>query len=258
MRKSALLVSLSLVTLAVGCDRSTSPVVVRKYQMTGSLTREPGRPFKKVSVTHLSAQELQSYVPGSRAGEEEAAIRRILELSAPPDREWMEQHVRNHLSFVSEHPDPEIADLLGKIYSIRQADGEATQLAGSRSYSRSHSLRVVVALSESARFAGTSATIVRAPGPPSIVAIVMNKGTASEDALAGAIGALQSLREAEGDLVSRLEVVPIRQHAGIVTWSDTRKGIFHDLLTKLSSAPVRDIPGVGPAQTVVTTLPAIK
>lgn len=94
--------------------------------------------------------------------------------------------------------------------------------------------------------------------PPSIVSIVLNKGTASEDALAGAIGALQSLRGAEGDLVTKLEVVPIRQQAGIVTWSDTRKGIFHNLLTKLSSAPVRDIPGVGPARTVVTTLPAIK
>ena len=191
------------------------------------------------------------YVPGSRKAEEDAAIEAILERLPEAFRTQARSELNNRSVVVGASTDPIIAQHLGVIASIRQADARARAEASRAKDAEAlrDRVRVRVALVPSIQQAGARAVVMRKTDDGGVPLLLLPEATVTNTDLARGLRAATLARTRYGALASRNTSLVLRDGRRIparATDDQDRKSAA--LLAELRGRAPQSIPGVGTAR----------
>ena len=181
----------------------------------------------------------------------------VLDRTPPGERGRMMAALNDKDIVVASHPNPEVAALLSRIYFIRTLDGGASQLQNSREAASGLRSTVVVALGTAAdAFGDSRAIIFRRAGLPRTNIILLRPDVRPRD-VGIALGALQSLRRLQGDILTASARVSVDNDERSEP-RDSLSSQYRELLARLRSAPLRNYPEVGVRSAIDVDLPKVK
>jgi hypothetical protein len=224
----------ALVLGSLGCA-SESPQGQGRVDLADSRGDFPVNP--RLALARI---DLERHVPGALRAEEERLISELRALLPAAAREELLAVLMDDSSggFIAASPDPRIADLVSRIYAIREADHEASR--------RMRPTSVVVAFPERWPYDDPAVILRRPQGD----LMLINRTHLTGVLLKRSIGALYGSYRREGGILRR-EVrinVPVPRGAA----PESSMGAVLDKL--LLAARPSDLPGIGPALTTTLQL----
>lgn len=250
----ALRVSSALLLLLSACSTSASTA----EQVIPSDRAASINPQGKVSPALPSPKAVSEYVLGSRAAEEAKAIVDAVNRIPGGERAALLAVLKDDTQRLSYHPDPEVARLASVVYEIRTLELAARQRDNSRDAARGLSTTATLALASAQDSLGDArAIVVRRAGVPRVNVILLRPDASAAD-VGIALGALQSLRRIQGDILLQPARVP-------VTGPSVARGEpsgellarWNGYLAKLRSAPLQHFPEFGARASFDVALPPI-
>lgn len=220
-------------------------------------SKKPPGPEAKIDAARYTA-----WSPERRQAEEEQAISEVVRRFPKGQRQAIRNALENPHGFSGGSLDPEVARLIGVIYSRRAANRTGTVAAAriqeeARAAQSSSRVRVRVAVVQSLSRTDALGLVIRSPDDGGVPLVVFSEGSLNDDDLAAGINAAIRSRDQDGERVPAQTVQVLRGRrgpevriagAGRVTWAS-----LSDELT-----PVEGLPVVGAGRIVEVMAPRLQ
>lgn len=200
--------------------------------------------------------------PELRARAEKAAISRLLAIVTEEQRVIIKEAIvdvpKAFGDIQSVADNPEAAELIGRIYAIREAEYERRHLSQMQLAATMTSAPVTFALVERFINLGDAARVIRSPGSKGENIIAFKRASLTPERVSAAVFALSHSRLRHGEIPLRSVTVVLPEGQRLPRLSAEERTWTEGVIRRLRSAPPQNVRSIGNVPAITVSVGAAK